>query len=89
MASKRRDLFFLETRPGGLNHCEIGISIDPASIDGMGNAVSEHGGGGGLQAGIVSIEQLMPKTLAGLACGQTADMGAQLRIGKIALHGIL
>ncbi len=50
---------------------------DPSLVNGVGDTVDINCGGGGLQVGVVPVEQLMPEAIARLQCGQAADMRFQ------------
>lgn len=39
---------------------DVGFGLDPALVDGMGEAVAVDGGAGGFEVGLRVVKQLMP-----------------------------
>ena len=64
--------FCCDARPAGLGDRAVSRGADPALVDRVGDAVNEHGRGGGFQVGIVSVEHLVPEAGAGLVLADAA-----------------
>ena len=64
--------------PAELGGRPVGHGADPPAVDGPGHAEHKHGRGGGLEIGVVTVEQLVPQARAGLAGGQTPEVGPEL-----------